>query len=264
MSRSIARNVNQRKQAVGSQVSSWVNFDPRSIPSLITWHDASDKSTITETGNRVSQWNDKSGNNLHVVQGNATLQPVTNTSNINNLNTLDFVSGRRLVLQNVAQTANVSGITLFAVASGTFNTGGRTLLFGFTVNNDAQNARAAVYTITSTCQAGGRRLDTDAFQTVLSATISNNSPVLVVGIFDYENTNLRVRKNRTESLLAGNFQTAGSTSNTNSRLSFGTADSGIQPFSGSIGETLAFNRRLTNNEIKTISDYLFTKWAIQP
>jgi len=48
-------------------------------PELIdinAWYDAADPNTITVVGtNQVSQWDDKSGNNNHLTQGNGTLQP---------------------------------------------------------------------------------------------------------------------------------------------------------------------------------------------
>lgn len=47
-------------------------------PSFIStslWLDASDSSTITESGGLVSQWNDKSGNNRHVTQPTQSNRP---------------------------------------------------------------------------------------------------------------------------------------------------------------------------------------------
>ncbi len=42
---------------------------PESIPGLVIWLDASDGSTITKDGgDRVSQWNDKSGGGIDVIQ----------------------------------------------------------------------------------------------------------------------------------------------------------------------------------------------------
>lgn len=40
------------------------------------WLDASDTSTISLVSSAVSQWDDKSGNGRHVVQADATLQPI--------------------------------------------------------------------------------------------------------------------------------------------------------------------------------------------
>lgn len=63
-------------------------------PSLISttaWYDASDLSTISESSNNVSQWNDKSGNNVHLTQANSSRQPLSG-STINSLNVLDFTN----------------------------------------------------------------------------------------------------------------------------------------------------------------------------
>ena len=44
---------------------SWL---PTNLPNLTGWFDASDASTITESGGRISQWNDKSGLNNNITQ----------------------------------------------------------------------------------------------------------------------------------------------------------------------------------------------------
>jgi hypothetical protein len=60
-------------------------------PSLINtalWLDASDASTITESGGAVSQWNDKSGNGRHASE--ASNQPALTTSGLNSKNVITF------------------------------------------------------------------------------------------------------------------------------------------------------------------------------
>lgn len=54
------------------------------------WYDASDASTITESGGLVSQWNDKSGSLNHAVQATGAKQPTTDSETINGLNVLTF------------------------------------------------------------------------------------------------------------------------------------------------------------------------------
>ena len=54
------------------------------------WLDAADASTITETGGKVSQWDDKSGNDNHGTQSAGGKQPVTNSRTLNGLNVIDF------------------------------------------------------------------------------------------------------------------------------------------------------------------------------
>jgi hypothetical protein len=56
---------------------------------LLLWLDASDSSTITiSTG--VSQWNDKSGNSINLLQSTSTNQPTYITGGLNSLNTIRF------------------------------------------------------------------------------------------------------------------------------------------------------------------------------
>ena len=64
-------------------------------PSMIStalWLDAADASTITESGGAVSQWDDKSGNNLHATQTSSAARPLTNSETINNINAISFAS----------------------------------------------------------------------------------------------------------------------------------------------------------------------------
>jgi hypothetical protein len=56
------------------------------------WYDASDLSTITETDidNKISQWDDKSGNDHHVIQEVSSDQPKIGTRKFGRLNTIEF------------------------------------------------------------------------------------------------------------------------------------------------------------------------------
>lgn len=57
------------------------------------WLEASDSSTITETGGLVSQWDDKSGNDNHATQGTAADQPLFETAP----NRITFSTSDRLI-----------------------------------------------------------------------------------------------------------------------------------------------------------------------
>ena len=52
---------------------------------LALWLDATDESTITHDSGSVSQWNDKSGNGNHAVQGTSSKQPTLTSNAINGL-----------------------------------------------------------------------------------------------------------------------------------------------------------------------------------
>jgi len=62
-------------------------------PSMIStalWLDAADASTVTTVSGAVSQWNDKSGNNRHATQSDATRRPAFTSSALNGYSALTF------------------------------------------------------------------------------------------------------------------------------------------------------------------------------
>jgi len=82
-----------------------------------TWYDASDSSTITETSNRVSQLDDKSGNGYHLVQATGADQPLTNSVTLNSLNGLFFDGTTEFMDTNSNMPAlGTSDMTLLFVA----------------------------------------------------------------------------------------------------------------------------------------------------
>jgi len=87
-------NRDRRYAKASSAVSSWLNFTPLSLsPEL--WLDASNVSTITESGGAVSQWNDLGPNGRHFTQAVAVDQPTTGSATINGLNAISFRTSRR-------------------------------------------------------------------------------------------------------------------------------------------------------------------------
>ena len=137
-------NRNTRNQKVSTQVSSWLNFNPLSL-SPLAWYDASDITTITESGGAVSQWDDKSGNNRNLTQGTSALQPVTNSATRNNKNVLVFNDNR---LESISFT-QTQPITIFAMCNlTTLDTDNRQV-----VGNDESTPGVhspTIYTIIST------------------------------------------------------------------------------------------------------------------
>jgi hypothetical protein len=227
------------------------------------WLDAADLSTISASGSplRVSQWNDKSGNGYHLTQASSTPQPVSGASTVNGLNAIDFTSGRRLVRQNVPVLQDVAGATSYVVVRGTFSANFSTLCT-ITANNTASTSRAALFGHAGTMRAGGRRLDANSFQSVDSGAVVNNTAYQVGGLYDYANADLKVRVNGTSTTRSGGFQTAGNTSNTDSRVMVGANDNGNEPYAGSICEVVVFSRVLTAAELDLLESYFSSKWGL--
>lgn len=87
-------------------------FSPKSLSGLLSWHDAQDGSTITQSGGDISQWDDKSGNGHHATQATAVDQPIYNTSGINGLPAVEFDGLEFLTIADSADFDSNIGYTL--------------------------------------------------------------------------------------------------------------------------------------------------------
>lgn len=88
-------------------------FTPKQIASMTLWLDASDLSTITQSGGLVSQWNDKSGVGNHATQVTGANQPTTGTRTQGGLNVIDFDAVNDTM--GSAASAAIRPCTLFVV-----------------------------------------------------------------------------------------------------------------------------------------------------
>ena len=91
------------------------------------WLDAADASTITETGGKVSQWDDKSGNNNHLSQSNSSYQPQYNPTQLNGQGGVDFHQNKKLFSSDTPTIKYV--ITVIEAQSATW-TGFHSMLDG--------------------------------------------------------------------------------------------------------------------------------------
>lgn len=111
-----------QRDRVSTQVSSWLNFTPASLPNLALWLDAADTATITSSGSpaKVSQWDDKSGNGRNLVQATANQQPTTGANTINNRNVITFASHNlattSLAISTWFDSVNATDTTMFSVS----------------------------------------------------------------------------------------------------------------------------------------------------
>ena len=111
-------------------------FDPKTIPALTLWLDASDSSTLFDASvggsNVVTQdapvtrWKDKSGNNFDMLQSVENSKPVLKTAFINGKNSIRFDGINDLMTSN-ANFHNYSSFTCFMVSK---SVGAATLSIG--------------------------------------------------------------------------------------------------------------------------------------
>ena len=123
---------------------------PQGISGLKMWLDAADTSSITKSSsNKVSQWNDKSGNNRHVTQSGAdSIKPTLSSDSI-------AFNGSQYLFNNTPFMYNNGSIEIYIVASGNTQNDKRLInegssasnnpLYGFNITNQSPQNRLAVY-----------------------------------------------------------------------------------------------------------------------
>lgn len=246
----------------GSAFGGPILWRPNALGSnLALWLDAEDSSTITLNGATVSQWSDKSGNGRNVSQAVAASQPTYNSNGWNSTKpTLTFngTSSSLPLSEPINITRNISAFSIFAVMQ---RTGGNSYgaIFG-NVTSISNQARAVLYGRSGTVEAGGRRLDANSYQFVSS---SQSGLGLASAEFDYGNAELRVGVNGTYTARAGGFQTAGSTSDTNSANGGVGLTGSVEYFGGNISEIVAVQKILSTSERRQLEGYLAWKWGLQ-
>jgi len=114
-----------------AQVPAWTP----SNTTVMAWYDAADASTVLTNGSSVTNWIDKSGNNLHLSQGTSSNQPASGAT-INSLNALDF-TGDVMATASNPFGATISNAFVIAVHKVDATTGGD--LFSLTGSDNSTN-----------------------------------------------------------------------------------------------------------------------------
>jgi hypothetical protein len=87
---------------LGIIASSNASFTPASLPNLKAWYNAADTSSISVSGNEVTQWNDLSGNAYHLSQSTSSKRPSSGTRTLNSKNVIDFDGTNDLLTASTA------------------------------------------------------------------------------------------------------------------------------------------------------------------
>ena len=233
------------------------------LTDLYFWYDAADSSTVTVSGGKITQWADKSGNNLHATQGTGALQPTYSSSTQNSKNVVTF-SGGQYLIANISVTSNV--FTHFLVYRKT------------STNSSSTYSRAL-----SLWKApnGGDFDSTDSYETHLSEVSFNGVTAPLIG--GYRNSaaiaSIAITANTPyiyHCTLNGSAYAIQNASNTSSgttsatslnsdRLTVGAGGStgGSDAFMiGWFAESIFYKRVLSAGEITQVRNYLSAKWGI--
>ena len=85
--------------------------------SPVLWLDANDSSTFSPVNGKISQWQDKSGNNYHYSQSDSTKYPSYSSNSLNGLPSITFDGNDFLTINSRLGFAANPDISVFAVTS---------------------------------------------------------------------------------------------------------------------------------------------------
>lgn len=274
-------------------------FNPRSIPQLTAWWDASDTATITAVSGAVSVWADKSGNGRTLYQGTAANRPATGTRTIGGLNALDFdgsndalLSGDPAVVATNGASYSVNAqaaraFTVFAVCSSDTPNAVKRLISlqrnrtGLNIGNandcGAYLARHNSGTATIEMAAGaGDATSNDQltknFVRRTAASFSGTSAEILVGSVSAADNLTAIRVNGLDQALTTRYGTATaadflSEGSGNHSLDigcsrYGTIELNNDNWDGMVGEVLVYLAALTASQTSAVERYLGRKWGV--
>jgi len=225
-------------------------------PSL--WLDASDEATIAESSGAVSQWDDKSGNEFHVVQAIAARQPVTGTRTVNGLNTIDFDGSDILERATGSQLVSSSDgtFTAFAVFQTDTITGGGALIISQDNSVDFGTRMPQIL------RRNNNVVQTTRIEPNIASDSSSASLVTTRAFIGSAVHRVDDVEAWADGASNGATSTTGSNETIASSIRIGANAISSAHFNGVIGEVIVFPRLLTTAEFNQVGRYLAGKWNI--
>lgn len=256
---------NPRRGYVSQPVFTALNFTPAMLPGLQLWLDASDPTTITESGGAVSQWTDKSENARTFTQGTALSQPSTGTQTIKNLNVLDFASSKILVSSAAASTWK-------------FLHDGTKYMIALVVKQAATGSVRVIFSSTTAALPGAgiefRYSATNTSHVVRPSTVVVNegggvttNPVCISLTSDVSNATAAIRSTlyvNKNPVINNNTQTGTPSNNDPSTtLNIGGRSGTTQFWQGFIGEIVITSGSDSLENLRApLVNYLISKWGV--
>ncbi len=237
-----------------TSISGGAAWTPAQI-STAGWYDASDAGTITESGGAVSQWNDKSGNDLH-LQAAGGQEPLTGSTSINGTNAIDFDGSNDQMSTSSNPFGAAVNDALVIMVHQVDNDSDQGTIFTLT-GSDASGSRwqsHAPYNGTAYFDCGG----TGGANRINQNYGTNTGDNVLLGFYGSTTDNVQqIYKNGT--LLVGDA--SGHSVNTAGNIFVGSgASSSYQDTT--IGELIIVNGTVSLEDRQKLEGYLAHKWGL--
>ena len=240
-------------------IASCGGFTPSSLSGLYRWYDASDSSTISHTANKVTQWDDKSGNDYHATQTTDANRPVTGSATQNGLNGVAFTASSSHYLATNA-TILFNGNTTFMV----FKATNGNLMFpagGYYALGKFSSVLMGLYRTASSPDYAAIGSGTDT-----ASSLSGGSPVNETRIiYGYSNNggDVQVFSNTSAGpIVTDTFTTTTEKLSLGGATFIGTPPVATSFANGELYEVVEYDRVLTADERNKVRDYLNDKWGV--
>lgn len=222
---------------------------------------------LNDTGSDPSVWTDMSGNGSNASQSDPTKRPsiVTNALNGRQVRRFDGVNDILSLTTGLGMLRNVPGATVIAAYKWiTSPTSYKTVFGASTGPGGFTRTGMAGGNVSQKLTSGGRRLDTDSFQSVTSTNNVPASYFVHSVILDYANSDAFQYANGVIEGQTTSFQTSGNTSNTDSAVINIGSDLNNPVFCANIdlAEILVFPTALSDVNRQRVERYLSGKYAI--
>ena len=217
---------------------------PDEISDMVFWHDASDSSSITKDGsNKVSQWNDKSGNAHHLTQSSASNKPLWTSASRNGLDIIDFQG--TVLMKHTAFTVEAQPLTLFLVFQAPTQA---------QIPIDGLGSSNRIFVGT-----GGSN---DILKTWSGTTLAGNTNVAGdwcygQALFNGASSSHDFTDNTNTSTSSGNAGTNGTNGITVGVLYTAASDW----WQGEIAEIILYGKEVTGDELTGLRSHLSSKWG---
>lgn len=235
-----------------------VVYSPLDLANLISWHDASDTSSITATGTNAEIINDKSGNGWHLTTV-GTDYPQTGVNSINGLNVLtandiEYMSKDSV---DIGTTGNLM-VAVVLKPAGSGGSGSSIMSMDATSNDfQIQTAGASTWDPQLIPLSGGTIGFTSTWRTITH---------LFVAIFDFANNTHKVYINGVlETAVVGTNPTVGGYTTKLDQLQllriFANRAANASRFIGDFAEMVIANE-IDDTSRQELEAYLLNKWGI--
>lgn len=227
---------------------------------LALWLDAEDATSITLNGTTVSQWNDKSGNARHAVQGTAANQPTYTTSGLNGKPALTFDgSDDFFELPNSVAPSGANAVFTSCTPNHTSNP-------SVAIIARAYNWGSWQFLSTSTGTAArfgvGRSGIDEAQANIVGLTNATNK--ILTGVYDKTNVRLSVNGETFASSAAYTPDISHHPSDATSIGAFRTTGGALAGlYRGQIHEIIVMHSAPSQDQIDKVQGYLAWKWALE-